>query len=268
MTDEQWQQILDEARHLVTQAAHPRRRTVPLAPETAALLERLDSAAPVPGPPGPDPEAAAHPGEDRETALAALAAEVSACTRCGLHATRRQTVFGDGPADARLVFVGEAPGAEEDRQGLPFVGPAGQLLTSIIEKGMGLSRNEVFICNVLKCRPPNNRDPASTEKQACEPYLQRQLALLKPEVICCLGGHAAKTLLRTEASTGRLRGTWHFYEGIPLRVTYHPSYLLRLAGTDREKAEKRKVWDDVKAVMRVLNGEEQPAPPAGEPGLV
>jgi DNA polymerase len=119
---------------------------------------------------------------------------------------------------------------------------------------MKLRRQDVYICNVIKCRPPNNRDPQLSEKQACEPYLIRQLDLVQPKVICALGGHAAKTLLKTDESTGRLRGKWHFYHGIPLRVTYHPAYLLRSPG------EKKKTWDDIQEVMKLLNGEINPEP--------
>jgi len=182
--------------------------------------------------------------------MVALAEEVAVCTRCPLHKTRTQTVFGAENFRADLVFVGEAPGEEEDRQGLPFVGRAGKLLTDIIEKGMKIKRSDVFICNVLKCRPPNNRDPRPDEIEMCEPYLVRQLEIIKPKVICALGAHAARTLLKTKESTGRLRGKWHTYHGIPLRVTYHPAYLLRSPG------EKRKTWDDIQHVMRLLSGEE------------
>ena len=188
---------------------------------------------------------------DPSEALAALARKVSACTKCTLCETRKQTVFADGSPTADLVFVGEAPGADEDRQGIPFVGRAGQLLTDIIVKGMKLDRSDVYICNVLKCRPPENRDPTVEEKRLCEGYLVRQLELVKPKVIVALGRHAANTLLRTEESTGRLRGKWHSYQGIPLRVTYHPAYLLR------KPEEKAKTWEDIKHVIRLLDGQEQ-----------
>ncbi len=153
------------------------------------------------------------------------------------------------------------PGYNEDEQGIPFVGRSGQLLTDIIVKGMQMRREDVYICNVIKCRPPENRDPTLEEKRQCESYLIRQLELVRPKVICALGGHAAKTLLQTDESTGRLRGKWHFYHGIPLRVTYHPAYLLRSPG------EKRKTWDDVQEIMKVLRGEVAPEPPAGEQTL-
>lgn len=189
--------------------------------------------------------------------LEALADLVSQCHRCSLCETRTQTVFGSGNPKASLVFVGEAPGEDEDRQGLPFVGRAGQLLTTIIEhpRSMGLRREDVYICNVLKCRPPGNRNPEVEEMRSCEPFLVRQLQLIQPKVICALGGFAAKQLLKTDDAVGRLRGKWHFYHGIPVRVTYHPSYLLRLSG-EKETQEKKKVWDDVMAVLRLLNGEE------------
>jgi DNA polymerase len=165
---------------------------------------------------------------------------------------RIQTVFGTGNPHADLVFVGEAPGAEEDRQGEPFVGRAGQLLTDIIEKGIKIRREDVYICNVLKCRPPENRDPNPEEVVCCEPYLLRQLELIQPKVICALGRIAAQTLLRSSESTTRLRGKWHNYHGIPFRVTYHPAYLLRSPG------EKRKAWEDIQEVMKVLNGQITP----------
>ncbi|RME38351.1 MAG: uracil-DNA glycosylase [Planctomycetota bacterium] len=180
--------------------------------------------------------------------------QVRGCTKCGLAATRTQTVFGQGNPAARLVFVGEAPGFEEDRQGLAFVGRAGQLLTRMIA-AMGLSRDDVFICNVLKCRPPNNRDPAADEVLACSPYLREQLRIIEPEVLIALGSPAAKTLLNTNQSIGKLRGRFHDYylsgvpgegEPIPLMPTYHPAYLLR------NPAEKVKAWADLQMVMHLL----------------
>lgn len=182
--------------------------------------------------------------------------EVKDCQKCHLAKTRTQTVFGQGDPNARIVFVGEAPGFEEDRQGIAFVGKAGQLLTAMIEKGMGLRREDVFICNVLKCRPPNNRTPTTDEIVACSPYLLQQLRIIQPEVIIALGAPAAQTLLETNVSIGKLRGRFHdFYpsgvEGmgpkVPLMPTYHPAYLLRSPG------EKRKTWADLKMVMELLN---------------
>ncbi|MHC4697123.1 MAG: uracil-DNA glycosylase [Planctomycetota bacterium] len=181
-------------------------------------------------------------------------ARVKGCTRCDLCKTRTQTVFGQGNPSARLVFIGEAPGYEEDRQGLAFVGRAGQLLTRMIA-AMGLTREDVFICNVLKCRPPNNRDPSADEVLACSPYLREQLAIIQPEILVALGSPAAKTLLKTAQSIGKLRGRFHDYypselaldaPAIPVMPTYHPAYLLR------SPAEKRKVWDDLQVVMAKL----------------
>lgn len=180
---------------------------------------------------------------------------VRGCRRCGLHANRTQTVFGVGRARPELVFVGEGPGADEDREGLPFVGKAGQLLTRMIA-AMRLTREQVYICNVVKCRPPENRTPAQDEMRACAPYLLRQLAILRPRVIVALGLPAAQTLLASSAPIGRLRGDFHQFPppayrhmGLPealVMPTYHPAYLLR------SPWEKGKVWEDLKQVMRTL----------------
>ncbi len=171
-----------------------------------------------------------------------IRAAVESCQKCTLCQTRNNTVFGAGDEQAKLVFVGEAPGADEDKQGEPFVGRAGQKLTQIIA-AMGLSREEVYITNVLKCRPPGNRNPLPEEIQACEPYLIAQLRLIKPKVICTLGGFASQTLLRTDQRISRLRGRFHTYQGIKLMPTYHPAFLLRNAKF------KRDVWEDVQKVM-------------------
>ncbi len=236
-------EIIQDVTLLIKKCAHPQRKTISLSPEIASFF--LDQ--PVENQTQPD--------------LKQLEEQVRTCVKCPLHATRTQTVFGTGNPRARLMFVGEAPGADEDRLGEPFVGAAGQLLTQIIEKGMCLKRSEVYICNVLKCRPPNNRDPRTDEIEQCRDYLFRQIELVQPEVICALGAHAARTLLRIQDSTTKMRGKWHFYKNIPVRVTYHPSYLLRCRDDKaKEKEEKRKVWEDVQAVMRVLNGEEHPKP--------
>lgn len=167
------------------------------------------------------------------------------CRRCALHVTRRHLVFGEGNPAADLVFVGEAPGADEDAQGRPFVGRAGQLLTRIIE-AMGMKREEVYICNILKCRPPGNRNPEPGEIAACEPFLIRQLEAISPRVICALGTFAAHTLLKSEAPISVLRGRFHSYHGIPLMPTYHPAFLLRNPGA------KKQVWADVQMIMKRL----------------
>jgi len=184
--------------------------------------------------------------------LAAVAVEVADCRKCPLGDLRKNPVPGEGNPNAALVFVGEAPGADEDRTGRPFVGRAGQLLTDIIVKGMKMEREEVFICNVLKCRPPENRTPNPEEVFQCEPYLLRQLDAIKPKVICALGATAAQTLLKTNTPIKNLRGIWHNYHGIPFRVTYHPAYLLR------NPPDKAKTWEDVKEIMRLLRGEITP----------
>ncbi len=178
--------------------------------------------------------------------LAALEQRVAACRRCQeLAETRTQTVFGTGNPEARLVFLGEAPGADEDRQGEPFVGRAGQLLTKIIE-ACTLKREDVYILNVLKCRPPGNRNPSPSEAANCQEYLAGQLDIIRPEFICCLGAVAAQNLLQTTVAIGRLRGRFHDYNGIKVMATYHPAYLLR------NPSAKRATWDDMKMLMREM----------------
>jgi DNA polymerase len=178
-------------------------------------------------------------------ALEAVCAGVAACTACRLSETRTRVVPGEGAADARIVFVGEGPGADEDKTGRPFVGRAGRLLDDIITKGMRLSRAEVYICNVVKCRPPGNRVPAPDEVEACSDWLDRQLAAIAPRVICTLGATAARRLLDTDAPMGRLRQREHAWRGIPVVVTYHPAYLLR------NPAAKVPTWEDIRRVMEL-----------------
>jgi uracil-DNA glycosylase len=188
----------------------------------------------------PVPEA----GDVRSVALTALARQVAACTRCAeLARTRTQTVFGVGNPYARLVFCGEAPGADEDRLGEPFVGRAGQLLTDIIVKGMKMRREDVYILNILRCRPPANRTPLPIEAANCRQWLDGQLQIIQPEFICCLGAVAAQNLLGNDAPIGRLRGRLHDLDGIKVLCTYHPAYLLR------NPQAKRFVWDDIKLLM-------------------
>jgi uracil-DNA glycosylase family 4 len=178
--------------------------------------------------------------------LAALRAGVAACTACGLCATRTQTVFSDGAQDARVMFVGEAPGADEDATGVPFVGRAGKLLSDIVEKGMGLSRAQVYIANVLKCRPPENRDPSPAEKLTCTPWLDRQIELVDPQVIIPLGRHAANHVLGTDLPMGRLRGRVHELGKRHVVPTYHPAYLLR------SPSMKKDCWADIQLAMGLL----------------
>ena len=191
--------------------------------------------------------------EIESDSLEQVAAEVNVCRKCEIGITRTNAVPGEGHPKARLVFVGEAPGADEDAQGRPFVGRAGQLLTRMVES-MGLKREEVYIGNTLKCRPPGNRDPKTEEIENCNPFLRRQLALLEPEVIVALGRPAAQTLLETTRPIGQLRGQFHEYyysdSKPPAKVmpTYHPAYLLR----NYTKEARGKVWDDLQKVMKEL----------------
>ncbi len=193
--------------------------------------------------PGPSPEPtrpAADPG-----ALRILGEEVAGCTNCRLHAERNNVVFGEGNAAAEVVIVGEAPGREEDKTGRPFVGPAGKLLDLLLQSA-GLPREEVYICNVLKCRPPENRDPARDEVEACSSHLRRQLDVIRPTVLLALGKFAAQTLAGSDESIGALRGGVHSYLGIPLVVTYHPAFLLR------SPQWTRAAWGDLQLLREVL----------------
>lgn len=185
------------------------------------------------------------PGSAQERLDRVLTEVLGDCRRCKLHRGRSKLVFGVGNPEADLVFVGEGPGGEEDRQGIPFVGKAGQLLTKMIE-AMQLSRDDVYICNVVKCRPPNNRDPERDEVEACERFLKAQLAVVKPKVIVALGKYAAQTLLQSDAPISRLRGRWSTYEDVPVLPTFHPAYLLR------EPTKKREAWMDLQQVMKRL----------------
>jgi len=194
---------------------------------------------------GPAARAAAPPAEKGcgSEPLRAVRAELGDCRRCKLHAGRTTLVFGVGNPAAELMFVGEGPGADEDRQGEPFVGRAGQLLTKMIE-AMGFRREEVYIANVVKCRPPNNRDPEPDEIEACEPFLKAQIAAVRPRVIVALGRFAVQTLLRDASPVSRQRGRWREYEGVRLMPTFHPAYLLR------NPAEKKAAWEDLQLVMK------------------
>ena len=184
-------------------------------------------------------------GQSKEAAMSALREEMGDCCRCGIGNDRTNLVFGVGSADAELVFIGEAPGADEDRLGEPFVGRAGKLLTKMIEK-MGFSRSEIYIANILKCRPPDNRDPLPDEIANCEGFLLKQLDIIRPKVIVTLGKYASQTLLRTTTSITRLRGQLSEYHGIPLMPTFHPSYLLR------NQTKRWDVWEDMQAVLKLL----------------
>ena len=216
-------------------ALPPPKPVAPKLPPVASLFGDLEEDAPI------------VPPSERPALLATLATEVSRCERCPqLAATRTQTVFGVGSPTARLLFVGEAPGADEDRLGEPFVGRAGMLLTDMITKGMGLTREEVYIANILKSRPPENRSPAPEEIANCLPYLERQIAIIRPEFLCLLGKVAASVLLETALPLSRLRARWHRYRGIATIVTYHPAYLLR------NPASKKESWEDLQMLMQAM----------------
>ncbi|MDC0936607.1 uracil-DNA glycosylase [Pirellulales bacterium] len=227
--------------------AVPRVATEALAPQMPSVDVQHDESKPTAG---VAPNVAGNLLEDSEMSDAAsleiLREEVAACTRCEeLAATRTQTVFGTGDPAARLCLLGEAPGADEDRQGEPFVGRSGQLLNKILA-ACNLQREEVYILNILKCRPPGNRNPTADESCNCRRFLNRQLQLIDPEFICCLGAVAAQNLLDTSTPIGRLRGTLHDYRGIKVLCTYHPAYLLR------NPPAKKDAWEDMKLLMRSM----------------
>jgi uracil-DNA glycosylase len=218
----------------------------PAAPE----LERA-------GPPAPLGPAASQlglldPAWGERPSLEQVRATLGDCTRCRLAEGRSRIVFGDGNPRAELLFVGEGPGAEEDRRGLPFVGRAGELLTAMIEKGLGIARSEVYICNIVKCRPPGNRTPLPDEVNACRPFLDGQIAAVGPRVIVALGKPATSLLLGRDVSITRVRGTWHDYRGIPLMPTFHPAFVLRQYTAEN----RRKVWDDLRAALLRARGED------------
>ncbi len=266
---------IDEARELVASAAALVRE---LAEEGVAGFERLAAPAAIPDrpqSPGPSPAASAvssAPASSRAPAprhdaspppaarptstpqvlisgtrptLNGIRAELGDCRRCGLCEGRNTIVFGDGNPQAELLFIGEGPGEQEDRTGLPFVGRAGELLTQMIEKGMGLRRSDVYICNIVKCRPPNNRTPLPPEVSACRTFLDGQIEAVAPKVIVTLGKPAASLLLDREIAITRLRGTWQVYRGIPLMPTLHPAYVLRQYTPENRRA----VWQDLRAAL-------------------
>ena len=189
--------------------------------------------------------------------LSDLEASMKGCSLCKLHKGRKNLVFGVGNPSADLVFVGEGPGQDEDIQGIPFVGKAGQLLTQMIENGMKLKREEVYICNVVKCRPPDNRNPEQDEVATCEPFLLKQLEIIQPKVIVALGKFAAQTLLQSTVAISRLRGKWQTYKGIKMMPTFHPSYILHQRTPEEIKEAKLCVWQDLQMVMTELGIEKK-----------
>ena len=250
---------------LIGVAAARTRRRAPVG--AAAPIARTSQVAPRPDAPvrlgaldGPEVDVDVDVPAERPpgaVGLALVREELGECTRCKLSTGRKKLVYGVGNPDAHLVFVGEAPGADEDEQGEPFVGKAGQLLTKMIE-AMGYARQDVYICNVVKCRPPQNRNPEPDEIAACEPFLKKQLGAIRPRMIVTLGKFAAQCLLRDDTPISRLRGNFRTYEGIQLMPTFHPAYLLR------DPSKKKEAWEDLKAVLSALRrmGFTPPRPPA------
>jgi uracil-DNA glycosylase len=242
----------------------------------ASAAQPIDTATPAPSSPSISPSAVAtpasgsaptssppaelfykYPGLENAADLGALREFIGECTRCKLAPMRTNLVFGVGNPQADLMFVGEAPGHDEDLRGEPFVGRAGQLLTDIIERGMGLTRADVYICNVIKCRPPENRNPEPDEVASCEPFLFRQIDIVRPRVIVGLGTFAVQAVLKIKTPISKLRGNWHEVRGIKMMPTFHPAYLLR------NPADKRLVWSDIQAVMKELG---RPIPTRGARG--
>src|SRR5579864_2304429 len=222
----------------------------PILPKTSprpglqkVVLTPHSKIAPLPLPAAPAPSLFDAANKIADDTLLRIREDLGECTRCKLHKHRHSIVFGSGNPKAELVFVGEGPGADEDEQGLPFVGRAGQLLTEMIERGMKIPRSDVYICNIIKCRPPENRKPEKDEVAACRQFVERQLDAVRPRVICALGATAAETMLETKESMGRLRGRWFEFRGIPLVVTYHPAFLLR------DPTRKRDTWEDLKLIL-------------------
>ena len=240
--------VVPHARVTSRQVAGPPAVTTAVSPAKPAPL----SAPPAAAAPAPVPRVAPLDPEEKKRRLDVLAETVRGCTRCALHSARTQTVFARGTGAVGLCFVGEGPGADEDAQGFPFVGKAGQLLDKMIE-AMGFSRDDVYVCNIVKCRPPENRKPEPEEMAACMPYLKEQLELLAPEVIVALGATAVQGLFGTSEGITRLRGRWKLYGGrVPVMPTFHPAYLLRTPSA------KREVWEDLQAVLRQMG---RPLPP-------
>jgi DNA polymerase len=218
--------------------------------EVVAIREGEAPAEPSPAPAPTPGQAGSLSHDTRRQELALLAQTITGCQRCPeLFSTRTQTVFGVGPVEPDICFVGEAPGADEDKQGEPFVGRAGQLLNKIIENALGYRREEVYICNTIKCRPPNNRTPSPTERSNCRDYFDRQIELVKPKYIVCLGATAAQNVLGTSLGIGKLRGQVHDYKGIPVVCTYHPSAILR---EEPAKVLRTACWQDMKLLLSTM----------------
>ena len=233
-----------QARQTPTSSSRPEPVEAPIVEEVVVPVPTANAPFRVFEPTG---DATAPEFAERTDRLRVICADVARCARCAeLASSRTQTVFGSGNPTSELVFVGEGPGADEDAQGLPFVGRSGKLLTDMIEKGMGIPRDSVFICNVVRCRPPQNRNPRPDEAAACRPFLDATLDVVRPKFICCLGSIAAKNLLDVDVPIGRLRGKVHDYRGMKVVCTYHPAYLLR------NPPAKKDAWADLQLLMREM----------------
>lgn len=240
-------EIIDIVRQLKTELEWAARTGV-VVEDPAPIVTKRDDKLPMTPPQADNSSVPSMPRSAGPLSLVDIREEIGDCTRCKLHAGRKNIVFGVGNPKADLMFIGEGPGAEEDRSGEPFVGPAGQLLTKIIQ-AMGFSREEVYIANIVKCRPPRNRDPEPDEINACIGFLKAQVSAVQPKVIVCLGRPASQTLLDTRTAISRLRGQWSQFEGIDVMPTFHPSYLLR------SPDQKRPVWEDMQAVVKKMGRE-------------
>lgn len=239
--------LLASARALVEELAEEGIDRIERARETPAAQQGLAAPARAPAPVENTAESQSRP------TLEEVRAVLGECTRCRLSQGRTQIVFGEGNPHAKLLFVGEGPGEQEDLRGIPFCGRAGELLTSMIEKGLGISRSEVYICNIVKCRPPNNRTPQPDEVAACRPFLDGQIEAIAPRVIVALGKPAASLLLGRDVAITKIRGTWHEYRGIPVMPTFHPAFVLRQYTPEN----RRLVWEDLKAAL--ARAQERPA---------
>jgi DNA polymerase len=240
MTPENLRQYLEFYRDLGFDSIYKRATAMPVETPVTTPCAKL-------------PDIALLDSAPRADTLAAIRADIGDCKRCRLHAGRHSIVFGSGNEQSRLVFVGEGPGADEDEQGLPFVGRAGQLLTQMIDntaakEGIPIRRNDVYICNVVKCRPPENRTPLPDEMEICGQFLARQLLAIQPKAICALGSTAMKALLNTRDGITKLRGKWHKWHDIPVMITYHPSYLLR----QYNQTARREAWEDLKTLLHFV----------------
>jgi DNA polymerase len=253
VTTSELSDLVRSARALVTELAEEGVDQFDIlpAPQPQPHIVQTETPAPPPAPvaiadPEPQPELLT---EEKlfgdEPTLDEVQQVLGECTRCRLSEGRNRIVFGDGDPQADLMFVGEGPGAEEDRQGIPFVGRAGELLTQMIEKGLGVSRSSVYICNIVKCRPPQNRTPLAEEAATCRPFLDGQIQAVQPRVIVALGKPAASLLFGRDVAITRVRGTWHEYRGIPVMPTFHPAFILRQYTPEN----RRLVWEDLKAAL-------------------